>query len=118
MSACGHTRVACTLPSNQNGNSTDSASEADLQEKSARATKGFAEGTMNHVHMRWMRDDPLLAHRAVPHAVPWLHAKRECRADLPCATPGATNIGVVQFRPLMLQAAHALSEGTNVWATE
>jgi phenylpropionate dioxygenase-like ring-hydroxylating dioxygenase large terminal subunit len=31
--------------------------EADLQEKAARATRGYAKGTMSHDHVRWMRDD-------------------------------------------------------------
>ena len=43
-------------------------SEADLQERSARATKGFAKGSMNHVHMRWMRDDARPRYSIVPHA--------------------------------------------------
>ena len=42
-------------------------SDAELQEKSARATKGFAKGTMNHVHMRWMRDDPRPRYSIVQH---------------------------------------------------
>ena len=32
-------------------------SEAELMEKAARATKGYAKGTMSHDHVRWMRDD-------------------------------------------------------------
>jgi phenylpropionate dioxygenase-like ring-hydroxylating dioxygenase large terminal subunit len=32
-------------------------SEAELREKAARATRGYAKGTMSHDHVRWMRDD-------------------------------------------------------------
>jgi phthalate 4,5-dioxygenase oxygenase subunit len=32
-------------------------SEEELIEKAARATKGYAKGTMSHDHVRWMRDD-------------------------------------------------------------
>ncbi len=43
-------------------------SEADLQARSARATRGFAKGSMNHVHMRWMRDDARPRYSIVAHA--------------------------------------------------
>lgn len=42
-------------------------SDGELKEKSARATRGFAKGTMNHVHMRWMRDDPRPRYAIVHH---------------------------------------------------
>jgi phthalate 4,5-dioxygenase oxygenase subunit len=32
-------------------------SEEDAREKAARATRGYAKGTMGHEHVRWMRDD-------------------------------------------------------------
>ncbi len=44
-----------------------SLSDDDLREKAARATRGYAPGTMNHDHVRWMRDDPQPQYHVVRH---------------------------------------------------
>ena len=42
-------------------------SDQELRDKAARATKGFAKGTMTHDHVRWMRDDPRPQYTIVRH---------------------------------------------------
>ena len=38
-----------------------------MKEKAARAIKGYAKGTMNHDHVRWMRDDPRPRYHVAAH---------------------------------------------------
>jgi phenylpropionate dioxygenase-like ring-hydroxylating dioxygenase large terminal subunit len=82
-------------------------SEEELREKAARATKGYAKGTMNHDHVRWMRDDSrpqysIVKHeagmvlgtsrRADPGQRYWRIAQflMPCHGYTPSATPGQT----------------------------
>jgi phenylpropionate dioxygenase-like ring-hydroxylating dioxygenase large terminal subunit len=39
----------------------------EAEAKSARATRGYAKGTMNHDHVRWMREDPRPRFSIVKH---------------------------------------------------
>lgn len=78
-------------------------SEEELREKAARATMGFAKGTMTHDHVRWMRDDPRPRYDIVRHdagmvlgtsrqAEPGMRYWRIAQFLMPCHgyTPSAT----------------------------